>query len=104
MFAVINNKGKQYKVTKDSKIKIDRTDLKEKSKITFDNVLLVNDGKDTKVGTPLVKNAQVTGEVIENKKDPKIIVFKKKRRQNYRRKSGHRQEYTIVQIKNIKVS
>jgi len=104
MFAIINNKGKQYKVEKDSSIKIDRTDLKKNSKITFDQVLLINDSKSTKVGSPIVSGATVVGKVVENKKDDKVIVFKKKRRHNYRRKIGHRQEYTVVKIEEIKVS
>lgn len=104
MFAIISNNGKQYKVTKDTDLKIDRSDLEAGGKITFDQILLIDDGKTSKVGTPLVKGASVTGEVIENKKDKKIIVFKKKRRQNYRRKTGHRQEYTVVKIKNINIS
>ena len=104
MFAIINNNGKQYKVSKDTDIKIDRTDLEKGKEITFDNILLVNDGKKSQIGSPFVKGAKVTAEVVENKKDKKIIVFKKKRRQNYRRKAGHRQEYTIVKIKNINIS
>lgn len=103
MFAIIDNKGKQYKAVKDSAIKIDKTNLKKDDVITFDKVLLIG-GSNVKVGSPLVKGSVVTGKVIENKKDPKIIVFKKKRRHNYRRKIGHRQEYTIVQIKEIKIS
>jgi large subunit ribosomal protein L21 len=101
-FAVIEHNGKQFRVSKDLEIKIDRTDLAPKAKITFDNVLLISDGKSPKVGTPIVSGASVSGEVVENKKDKKIIVFKKIRRHNYRRKAGHRQEYTIVKIKEIK--
>ena len=104
MFAIINNNGKQYKVSKDADIKIDRTDLEKGKEIIFDNILLVDDGKKSQIGSPFVKGAKVIAEVIENKKDKKIIVFKKKRRQNYRRKAGHRQEYTIVKIKNINIS
>ena len=102
MFAIIENQGKQYKVSKDAKIKIDKTNLKSGEKITFDKVLLISDGKSPKIGTPIVENASVSAEVIENKNDPKIIVFKKKRRHNYRRKLGHKQEYTIVKINEIK--
>ena len=104
MFAIINNNGKQYKVTKDSTIKIDKLSAAANSEITFDNILLLNDGKKTTVGAPQVSGAKVVATVVENKKDPKIIVFKKKRRQNYRRKAGHRQEYTMVKIQEIKNS
>lgn len=104
MFAIINNKGKQYKVAKDTTLKIDAINCKDNDKITFDEVLLVNDGKNIKVGSPVVSGATVLGTVIEQKKDPKIIVFKKKRRHNYRRKIGHRQNYTLVKIEDIKIA
>lgn len=102
MYAIIENKGKQLKVEKDSIVKIDRLDSKSGEKITFDNVLLLNEGQDTKVGSPNISGAVVTATVVENKKDNKIIVFKKKRRHNYRRKIGHRQEYTLIKIEDIK--
>jgi len=102
MFAIIENNGKQLKVAKDELVKIDKADLKAGAKVTFDKVLLVSDGKSPKVGTPTVSGASVIGKVVEDKKDPKVIVFKKKRRHNYRRKIGHRQEFTIVKIEDIK--
>ena len=102
LFAIIENGGKQYKVEQGAEVKIDRTDFKAKSKITFDKVLLISDGKSPKVGQPTVSGATVTGEIVGNEKDKKIIVFKKKRRHNYRRKIGHRQEFTIVKITEIK--
>ena len=104
MFAIIENKGKQYRVSKGEKLEIDRTELEEGSEIIFDNVLLLSDGKDPKVGLPLVEGATVEAKVLGNKKDKKIIVFKKKRRHNYRRKIGHRQEYTVIQISDIKLA
>jgi len=102
MFAIIENKGKQFKVSKDSQIKIDLAGLKAGDTVTFDQVLLVSDGKAPKVGTPTVSGATVTAKVVEDKREPKIIVFKKRRRHNYRRKLGHRQAYTIVKIEDIK--
>ncbi len=104
MFAIIENNGKQFKVTKDSQIRIDLTEDKKGAKISFDKVLLTSDGKKVNVGTPEVKGASVSAEVIEHIKDKKVIVFKKKRRHNYRRKHGHRQDYTVVKIKEIKIA
>ena len=73
------------------------------SKITFDEVLLSSDGQTVKAGAPLVKGAQVMGEVIGEGKEPKIYVFKFKRRKNYRRKTGHRQRFTEVRITDLKL-
>jgi large subunit ribosomal protein L21 len=102
MYAIIENKGKQLKVAKDSIIKIDKLNAKSGDKITFDNVLLLTEGEKSKIGTPNIEGAKITATILENQKDDKIIVFKKKRRHNYRRKTGHRQEYTLVKIEDIK--
>ena len=102
MFAIIENNGKQLKVTKDLQIRIDKVEAKEGEKITFSNVLLLSDGKTPKIGAPNIEGASVTAKIIKHAKEKKILVFKKKRRQNYRRKNGHRQDFTLVQIENIK--
>lgn len=97
MFAVIKTGGKQYKVAENDVIAVEKLDGEAGSAITFDQVLMVGD----KVGAPVVDGAAVTGEVLEQFKADKVIVFKKKRRQNYRRKQGHRQQQTLVKITGI---
>lgn len=104
MFAVIKTGGKQYKVKKDDKLLVEKLDGDEGAKITLDQVLMVVDGKTSKVGEPLVKGATVEATVVAQTRGPKITIFKKKRRQNYRRKKGHRQDLTMIQITNIKAA
>lgn len=101
MFAVIKTGGKQYKVAADDVLKIEKLDAEPGETVTFDNVLLVNDGSATTLGTPLVEGAVVAAELVEQTRGKKIIVFKKKRRQNYRRKAGHRQDLSVVRITEI---
>jgi len=101
MFAVIKTGGKQFRVQEGDILDIERLGQEEGQKITFDNVLLVEDDKNTLIGTPVVEKAQVIGEVMENFKDKKILVFKKKRRKQYRKTSGHRQLLTRVRIEKI---
>jgi len=104
MFAVIKTGGKQYKVKKDDKFEIEKLEAEAGKKVTFDEVLFVGDDKKSTVGTPLVKGASVEAEIVDHVRGPKITVFKKKRRQNYRRKKGHRQDLTLVKITNIKAA
>lgn len=104
MFAVIKTGGKQYKVQKEDKILVEKLDGKEGDKLTLDEVLMVADGKSAKVGEPVLKGAKVEAKVIAQTRGPKITVFKKKRRQNYRRKKGHRQDLTMIQITDIKAA
>ncbi len=101
MFAIVKTGGKQYRVTEGVVVKVEKLDGEVGKKITLDEVLMVGDDKAVKVGEPLVKGAKVTAEVLEQKKDKKITVFKKKRRHNYRRKVGHRQEITVLRITKI---
>ena len=101
MFAVIQTGGKQYKVAKNDVIKVEKLAGDAGATIVLDEVLLVNDGKKTTVGSPLVKDIKVSAEVLEQKKDDKVIIFKKKRRHNYRRKNGHRQEISVLRIQDI---
>jgi len=98
MYAVIRTGGKQYKVTKDDVLTIERLDGEAGSTISFDEVLLVGDGAKTTIGAPLVAGAKVTAKVLEQGRGEKVIIFKKRRRHNYRRKRGHRQYETVVRI------
>lgn len=102
MYAIIESCGKQYKVSEGDVVFFEKLDAEEGKKITFDNVILVSDGKDVKVGTPYVKGCKVEGTVVAQGKGPKIIVYKYKAKKNYRRTQGHRQPYTKVEIKSIK--
>lgn len=101
MFAVIKTGGKQYKVAKDDVITVEKLAGEPGAPVDIGEVLLVGDEKDQTVGAPLVEGATVAAEVVEQKRDNKIIVFKKKRRKNYRRKNGHRQEVTVLKIIDI---
>ena len=101
MFAVLKTGGKQYKVAKGEVIKVEKLDGDVGSSITFDEILMVGDDTGVKVGEPTVKGANVVTEVLEQTRAAKIIVFKKKRRQNYRRKKGHRQNITVLRITDI---
>ena len=104
MFAIFQLSGKQYKVGVGSFLKLPKQDKKKNDVIIFDEVLFVKNEKgELIVGSPRVKNASVKGQVIEQIKDKKIIVFKKKRRHNYRRKLGHRQELTLIKITSIEM-
>ena len=100
MFAVIKTGGKQYKVAKDDVITVERLPGEAGGNVSFEEVLILG-GDDTKVGAPLIDGASVSGEIVEQTRGEKIIVFKKQRRQNYRRKKGHRQELTVVKITDI---
>ena len=102
MFAIVETGGKQYRVSTDQKIIVDKLSADVGSKITLDKVLLVNNGQDISFGNPVVSGAKVEAEVLKNFKDDKIIVFKKRRRQNSRRKRGHRQHQTLLKITAIK--
>jgi len=101
MYAVFKSGGKQYKVAQNDVITLDKLEADEGSTILFDEVLMVIDGDKTTIGSPLVKNMKVSATILEQKKDKKIIVFKKKRRHNYRRKFGHRSHISVVRIEGI---
>lgn len=104
MFAVIKTGGKQYKVQKDDKLLVEKLEGKDGDTLILDQVLMVSDGKKATLGEPLVKGAKVEAKVVEQTRGPKITIFKKKRRQNYRRKKGHRQDLTMIQITEIKAA
>ena len=101
-FAVIQTGGKQYKVKASDILKIEKLkDSKPESKIEFNEVLAYGDDKTLEVGSPLVKGAKVEAELLKNSKNRTILIFKKRRRQNSRRKNGHRQQYSLIKIKKI---
>jgi large subunit ribosomal protein L21 len=105
MYAVIKTGGKQYRVGNGDVIKVERLDGEIGQKIAFDQVLMVGGGDGAvQIGSPLVAGAQVTAEVLEQARAPKVIVFKKRRRKNYRRKRGHRQLQTVLRIQDIAVA
>ena len=100
MYAVINDRGKQYTVKTGERVRVDLMDVEPGSEVVFDRVLLVGGGE-VRVGQPVVEGAAVKGTVLGMHKDRKVIVFKKKRRKKYRRKQGHRQRYTDIQVSEI---
>ena len=104
MFAIIKTGGKQYKVAKNAKITVEKLDGNAGDTITLNDVLLVSDGAKTTIGAPVVAGASVTAELIEQTRDDKVIIFKKRRRQNSRRKNGHRQHKTVLKIIDIKAA
>ena len=101
MYAIIRTGGKQFRAEPGQTIRVPSMAAEVGETITFDDVLVTDTGDGVKVGTPTVKGASVTGEIVEHGKGKKVIVFKWKRRKNYRRKQGHRQKYTAVRIDEI---
>ena len=101
MFAVIRTGGKQYKVAKDDLLEIEKIEAKAGDKVDLGEVLMVGGEGAPKVGSPLVAGASVKAEVVDQTRGPKLTIFKKRRRQNYRRKNGHRQDLTLVKILDI---
>lgn len=99
-FAVIKTGGKQYLVEEGQELKVEKLDKKDGDKVEFD-ALLVSDGKEAKIGTPLVSGAKVTASVIETEKDKKVSVIKYKAKARYRRNVGHRQTLTKIKIEKI---
>ena len=102
MYAIVEIAGQQFKVAKDQKVFVHRLEEKEGSKITFDKVLLLDDGTVT-IGAPVIENAVVTAKILGHLKGDKVIVFKKKRRKGYKVKNGHRQYLSQIQIEGISI-
>ena len=101
-FAVIQSGGKQYKVKSGEILKIEKLpDSKENSKIEFKDILAYGDNKIIEIGTPIVQGAKVEADLLKNSKNRTVLVFKKRRRQNSRRKNGHRQQYSMIRINKI---
>ena len=103
MYAIVNIAGQQFKVAKDQHLFVHRLQGDEGASIEFDNVLLAEDGGKFKVGTPTLKGAVVSAKILSHLKGDKVIVFKKKRRKGYKKKNGHRQQFTKIQITSIKL-
>ena len=104
MYAIVEIAGQQFKVTQDQKVYVHRLKGEEGSKVTFDNVFLLDDNGTISIGAPAIKGAAVTAKILGHLKGDKVIVFKKKRRKGYIKKNGHRQALTEIQIESIAAS
>jgi len=104
MYAIVSIAGKQYKVVEGDKLKVARLSSNVGDTINFEDVLLTDDGKDIKIGKPILKDSVVSAEVVEHGRDRKILVYKKKRRKGYQRKNSHRQEFSEIKINSITAS
>ena len=103
MFAVISSGGKQYKVSSDTVLTVNKITGEGGEQITIDEVLFASDGKDLSLGSPNIKDAKVKFEIIKQDRDRKILVFKKQRRKNFRRKNGHKQDITFLKVLDIEI-
>jgi len=101
MYAVIETCGKQYRVSAGDKIRFEKLDAADGSEVTFDNVIILGKDDGAVIGEPYVSGASVSGKVLDHGKDDKVIVFKYRRKKNYRKFRGHRQQYTTVEISGI---
>lgn len=101
MFAVVKTGGKQYRVAKDDKILVESIKAEEGATVSLDEVMMIGENGSVTVGTPLVKDAVVSAEVVSQTRGPKIIIFRRKRRKNHRRTQGHRQDLTLLKITGI---
>ncbi len=101
MYAVVSTGGKQYKVREGETLRVEKLSGEIGDKVTFDNILMFSEDEEVKVGQPLLEGAAVQGHIVEQGKAKKIIVFKYKRRKRFRRKQGHRQQFTAVKIDSI---
>lgn len=100
-FAVINTGGKQYKVSANDKLRIEKLPEDEGKVVEFKEVLLINNDKDMELGSPLIDGAKVEGKIVKQTKNKTVLIFKKRRRHNSRRKNGHRQKISVIQITKI---
>ena len=100
-FAVINTGGKQYKVSTNDKLRIEKISDKEGESVIFKQVLLINNNDNMELGSPLIEGAKVEAKVVKQTKNKTILIFKKRRRHNSRRKNGHRQKISVIQITKI---
>ncbi|MEA3436229.1 MAG: 50S ribosomal protein L21 [Thermodesulfobacteriota bacterium] len=103
MYAIVDSGGKQYKVKEGEVLKVEKLAGKVGDSVSFDRILMFSDGDNVNIGTPLLEDAAVSGHIVEQGKAKKIIVFKYKRRKRYRRKRGHRQQFTAVKVDSIKI-
>ena len=102
MYAVIKTGGKQYRVAQGDKLRVEKLAGNIGDSVTLGEVLLVGEGDGVKIGTPVVSGAKVEAKIVAQDKAPKVIIFKFRRRKNYRRKTGHRQPFTALEITGIK--
>ena len=102
MYAIVDSGGKQYKVKEGEVLRVEKLAGKVGDSVSFDRILMVSEGDNVNIGTPLLEDVAVSGHIVEQGKAKKIIVFKYKRRKRYRRKQGHRQQFTAVKIDSIK--
>ena len=103
MYAIVDSGGKQYKVKEGEVLKVEKLAGKVGDSVSFDRILMFSDGENVNIGTPLLEDVAVSGHIVEQGKAKKIIVFKYKRRKRYRRKRGHRQQFTAVKVDSIKI-
>ena len=103
MYAIVDSGGKQYKVQEGEVLKVEKLAGEVGDSVSFDRILMFSDGENVNVGTPLLEDVAVNGHIVEQGKAKKIIVFKYKRRKRYRRKRGHRQQFTAVKVDSIKI-
>ena len=104
MYAVVKTGGKQYRVTKDDTILVEKLDADEGQTVTLSDVMLLGDGDNVSVGNPVIADASVEAQVVSQTRGPKIIIFRRKRRKNHRRTQGHRQDLTLLKITDINTS
>ena len=101
MYAIVNISGKQFKASKGIKVRVPKQIGEQGSSLTFNEVLLLNDGTSTQLGNPILSGATVTATILDHGREKKILVYKKKRRKGYQRKNGHRQWYTDIEFQKI---
>jgi len=101
MYAIVSSGGKQYKVQKGEILRVEKISGDIGAPVSFDKILMFSDGENVNIGQPVLENVSVNGHIVEQDKAKKIIVFKYKRRKRYRRKQGHRQQYTAIKIDSI---
>jgi large subunit ribosomal protein L21 len=104
MYAIIQTGGKQYKVAENDVVRVEKLEGEAGKTIQLGEIVAIGDGSNLTFGSPLIKGASVSAQVVAHEKTDKVIVFKKKRRQNYRRKRGHRQNVTVLKITGIKAA
>ena len=104
MYAVLKTGGKEYRVSKGDLIRVEKLEGNVGDQVTLKEVLMVSQEGEVQVGTPLLTHAVVTGEIVEHAKGKKVLIFKMKRRKNYRRLRGHRQNYTTLKVNDISVA
>ena len=102
MYAIVDSGGKQYRVKEGDILKVEKLAGEVGDNVSFDKILMFSDDENVNIGTPLLEDVAVSGHIVEHGKAKKIIVFKYKRRKRYRRKQGHRQQFTAVKIDSIK--